>query len=181
MAKIALSPKQQQIAAVAAIAIIGFGYAHVRFFWLPVSDRIKKAQEDIQVVEGKIAKAKAQAARLPQLERELVILNQQAADAETRLPKTKDVPAVIDTISGLARKYKVDLANLTPSAPKTAPFFIEVPYALSFSGTYHDVGRFLAAVALEQRIFNVRNVTYARAAEDKLTVNLTLLSYQYKG
>jgi Tfp pilus assembly protein PilO len=49
-------------------------------------------------------------------------------------------------------------------------------------GRYHDIGRFLAAVALEQRIYNVRSVNYgAPDVEGKLSVTLNLISYQYKG
>ena len=42
--------------------------------------------------------------------------------------------------------------------------------------------RFLAAIALEERIFNVKDVMYPAAGGDgEMTVTFTLLTYQYKG
>ena len=183
-AKINLTPKQMQIAG-ASIALVGaFGFVYLKYFWQPVSERITKAKESIELVEGKINKAKAQAARLPQIQRELVVLNEQAADAEKRLPKTKDLPAVIDTISALSQKHRVSLLSFAPGSQSAKQYFIEVPYTVSAIGSYHDVGRFFSAIALEERIFNVRNVVFggpAGAVPGRVSVNFTLVAYQYKG
>ena len=44
------------------------------------------------------------------------------------------------------------------------------------------IRRFLAAVALEERIFNVKDINYPAADPlGDMTVTFTLLSYQYKG
>lgn len=180
--KIKLTPKQMQIAAGAVVLLGAGGFLYFKFFWLPVSERISTAKAGIEEVEGKIDKANKQAARLPQIQKELVVLNQQATDAEKRLPKTKDLPAVIDTLAALAQKHKVNLTNITPSGQVPKQFFIEVPYTIGASGTFHDLGRFFAAVALEERIFNIRNVTFTGGGSDpKLTVSFTLVAYQYKG
>ena len=180
--KIKLTPKQIQIIAGGAVALVAGGFLYYRFFWSPVSERIAALSASIEEVEGKITKAKAQAARLPQIQRELVVLNQQAADAEKRLPKSKDIPAVIDTLAALAQKYKVGLTSFAPGGQSAKQFFIEVPYTIQAAGTFHDIGRFFAAVAMEERIFSVRNVTFSGAGGgSKLTVAFTLIAYQYKG
>lgn len=178
--KIQLTPQQKQAAAAGVVLLGAFGFIYVKYFWTPVSARITKAREDISKVEDDIEKANRHAARLPQIRKEIVMLNEQAADAEKRLPKNKDLPAVIDTVSALARKHKVDLAGFIPGSLGQKPFFTEVPYAVSMSGSYHDVARFFASIALEERIFNVRNVAYSTPKDGKVTVNFTLISYQYK-
>jgi type IV pilus assembly protein PilO len=76
----------------------------------------------------------------------------------------------------------VQLSSFQPGGQTAQQYFIENPYSINMSGSYHDVGRFLAAIALEQRIYNVRGVTYsAPDAKGKTTVNFTLVAYQYKG
>ncbi len=179
--KVQLTPKQMQVVVGATLALVGGGFVYFSYFWKPISARIAKAKTDIEAAEAKITKARAQAARLPQIQQELVVLNQQAADAEKRLPKTKDVPEVIDTVSSLSRKNNVQMTSFVPGAQSAKPFFMEVPYTLSVTGSYHNLGRFFAALALEERIFNVRNVTYGGLAEGRLSVSFTLVSYQYKG
>ena len=182
--KIKLTPYQVQLLAAGLVIAGCFGFIYFRYFWSPMSDRIAKAAASIEEVQGKIDKATAQAARLPVIQKQLVVLSEQAADAEKRLPKKKDLPAVIDTLSALSSKYKVSLSNFTPGGASPKQFFIEVPYTVAATGTFHNIGRFFAAVALEERIFSVRNVTFAgggSSADGKLTVNFTLIAYQYKG
>ena len=179
--KIKLTPDQMKLAAAGVVILGVFGFVYLRYFWGPMSERIVKAKEKIEEAQAKIDKATTQAARLPIIQKQLVVLNEQAADAEKRLPKKKELPAVIDTLAALSSKYKVGLSNFTPGAASTKQFFIEVPYTVSATGSFHNVGRFFAAIALEERIFNVRNVTFAGGADAKLTVSFTLIAYQYKG
>src|SRR5262249_15502696 len=137
----------------------------------------------IEAAEAKIDKARRQAARLPRLEAELVDLNQKAAEAELRLPKKKSVPDILVTISALAERHHVALTTFNPGSTATKQFCNELSYPVTVKGSYHNIGRSLAAVALEERIFNVQNVIYSDESGDppEMTVNFTLISYQYKG
>src|SRR4051812_41404112 len=114
MAKIKLTKQQQQIIAAGTVMTIAFGYSYVTFFWAPISAKIDDAKGKIEAVEAKIVKAQQQAARLPRLEAELVQLNEQAVEAERRLPKKKSVPDILVTVSGLATKHHVELISFAP-------------------------------------------------------------------
>ena len=183
MANIKLSKKQQQYIAVSLVLLGGFGYCYFSFFWLPVSQRIGDVEKKISEVEAKIEKATRQAARLPRLEVEFVELNAKAVEAERRLPKKKSVPDILVTLSALADKHHVVLLNFTPGGQAVKPFFTELSYPVAVRGAFHNIGRFLAALALEERIFNVQNINYAGAAAEtgEMQVTFTLISYQYKG
>lgn len=178
---IQLSKQQQQMVAAGAVFSIAFGYIYFAYYWKPLSHRIDEAKQKIESVNSDITKAESQAARLPRLEKELAMLNQQTAEAEKRLPKSRDVPAVIDTLSRLAHTYRAELTSFAPGNPSPKQFFTEVPYTINATGTYHDIGIFLAAIALEERIFNVRDITYSLSAGKGLSINFILVSYQYKG
>ena len=182
MAKIKLSKEQQKAIAAAVMFLGGFGYIYISFFWMPTSAKIKDTKAKIDEVQGKIDKATRQAGRLPKLEQELVALNEQAIEAERRLPKAKSVPDILLRMSALAKKYRVDLTKFAPGGEVGKQFFAELNYPITIVGSYHDVGIFLAAIALEERIFNVQNVMYgAPGADGKMTVSFTLVGYQYKG
>lgn len=184
MAKInlKLTRQQQQYAVAGALFLAGGGFSYFRYFWIPTSARIRETTEKIKAVEEKISKAKGQAGRLPTIQKELERLNQQAVEAEKQLPRNKNLPAVIVTMGGLARKNNVEIRSFMPGGSAQKEYYIEVPYTLSMQGTYHNLARFFASVALEERIFNVRNVIYgAPNAEGKLSVTYTLISYQSKG
>lgn len=179
---IQLSKQEQQYVGAGAIAALLLMGAYVKFFWLPISAAKDEARKKIAEIEAKIDKAKKQAARLERLQQELNVLNEQAVQAELRLPRSKDVPNMLLTLSGVAQKQRVSILSFSPGPVKTQQYFMELNYPVTIRGTYHNIGRFLAALALEQRIFNVQNVSYpAPDAGGEMTVSFTLLSYQYKG
>jgi type IV pilus assembly protein PilO len=177
-----LSKQQQQYLGAGAVLFVIFGVVYVKFFWLPIAQAKAEATEKIEQIETKIVRAKQQAARLGRLQEEIASLNERAAEAEKRLPKTKSVPDILLAISALAQKNRVAIQNFAPGSMKSQQYFTELQYPLTIKGSYHNVGRFLAAVALEERIFNVKDVNYPAAdSNGDMTVTFTLLSYQYKG
>ena len=186
---IQLTREQQKLLGGALLLFVGGGYGYWTYFWQPVSMRIEEARNKLEQVESEIRTAESQAGRLDKLTKELELLNQQAQDAERRLPKTKDFPELLELLSRLAQRHKVDMSNMAAGTSSAKQYFTEISYQISLTGSYHDVGRFLAALALEERIFNVRNVTYAgggagggdASAAPVLTVGFTLVTYQYKG
>lgn len=179
---IQLSKKEQQYVGAGAIGVLLLLAAYVQFFWLPISAAKAEAREKIAQIEAKIDKARKQASRLDQLRLDLEALNKQAAQAELRLPRTKDVPNMLLTLSALAQKQRVSVVSFSPGPIREQQYFRELNYPVSIKGTYHNVGRFLAALALEERIFNVQSVSYpAPDGLGEMTVTFTLLSYQYKG
>ncbi len=174
--------KQQQIIGASLILFFVGGGIYIKLFWLPISEKQAKLMEQIEQIDSKIAKAEAQASRLKRLQDELATLNQQAIEAEKRLPKNKDVPEILITISRLAEKNRVTILSFAPGPQKSQQYFIELAYPMSVRGSYHSIGRFLASIALETRIFNVRDVIYPLPGPDgEMSVTFTLLTYQYKG
>ena len=179
---IQLSKQQQQYLGGGAFLLVVGGILYFKFFWLPISQKMSDLSDQIQQIDIKVAKANAQASRLQRLQADLATLNQQAVEAERRLPKTKSVPDVLVTLSSLAQENRVNLQSFSPGPQKSQQYFIELSYPMSVKGSYHNIGRFLAAVALEERIFNVKDVNYPSPGGDgEMTVTFTLLTYQYKG
>lgn len=177
---IKLSKEQQKYMAVGVVATGVFLFLYWKVFWSPIAAKIEDTRAKIEELDGKIARAKAQAARLPQLEKELAVLAEQAIEAEKRLPKTKSTPDILVTVSQLALKNRVVIASFSPGAQSQKQYFTELNYPVAARGSFHAIGKFLAALALEERIFNVMNVQFTGGAGD-LTVSFTLVSYQYKG
>lgn len=179
---IQLSKQEKQYIGAGAVLFIILSVLYVKFFWLPVAAAKAEATQKIEEIEAKIVKAKQQAARLERLQAEIASLNERAAEAEKRLPKTKSVPDILLSISALAQKNRVVIQSFTPGPQKSQTYFIELAYPLAIRGSYHNIGRFLAAISLEERIFNIRDIVYPTADPNgDMTVTFTLLSYQYKG
>jgi type IV pilus assembly protein PilO len=179
---IQLSKQQQQYLGAGAVLFLVAAGVYVKFFWLPIAEKKAELAEQIAQIETKISKAEAQASRLTRLQSELATLNQQAVEAETRLPKDKDVPDILVTLSKLSAKNRVVIQGFSPGPQKSQQYFTELSYPMSVRGNYHSIGRFFASIALETRIFNVKDVVYPSAdGGGDMTVTFTLLTYQYKG
>lgn len=179
---IKLTKQQQQMIVAVVLGLGAFGYIYVAFFWIPISASIEENSKKIDEIEGKINNAKQVAARLPRLEMELKALNDKEAEAERRLPKDKDVPDILVKVGELAQDYNVKLQSFAPGGAAAKPFFVELSYPITVEGNFHNIGKFLAAISLEERLFNVQNVTYGTEdVNGMMVVNFTLVSYQYKG
>jgi Tfp pilus assembly protein PilO len=179
---IQLSKQQQQYLIAGAVLFVVGAFVYMKFFWLPISQQKADLATQIEEIEKKIKEADAQASRLDRLEAELVTLNQEAEDAEKRLPKEKSVPDILNSLSALAQANRVAIQSFSPGPQKSQQYYIELSYPMTVKGSFHSVGRFLAAIALEERIFNVKDVVYPSAGGDgEMTVTFTLLTYQYKG
>lgn len=179
---IQLTKQQQQSLAAGVFLFCAGAFVYMKFFWLPISQKESELSTQIAEIETKIAKAEAQASRLKRLQDELATLYQQAGDAEKRLPKTKSVPDMLIALSGIAQANRVVIQSFSPGSQKSQQYFIELSYPMIVKGSYHNIGRFLAAIALEERIFNVKDVVFPAAGGDgEITATFTLLTYQYKG
>jgi type IV pilus assembly protein PilO len=177
--------KQQQQSIAIGVLIVGVGgYLYYAFFWSSFSKKIAEVDQQISEIESKIEKASREAARKGRLDEELKRLQETAAEAERRLPKKKSVADILVTVSTLAKENGVELLSFKPGSQSgKSQFFTELNYPLSVKGSFHEIGRFLSALALEERIFNVQNVQYGSESDvdGKMTIQFTLISYQYKG
>lgn len=180
---IQLSKQQQQYLGVGAVLFVVFGVVYVKYFWLPIAAAKAETADKIDKISAEIKQAVQQASLLESLQAKIADLNEKAVEAEKKLPKNKSTPDILLTISALAQKNRVVILSFTPGSPNSAsPYFTELSYPLSVRGSYHNIGRFLAAIGLEERIFNVKNINYPSAdGAGEMTVTFILLSYQYKG
>src|SRR4051812_32787685 len=99
-----LTKQQQQYLGAGAFLLVVAAGMYAKFFWLPISSRMDELTDQIAQIEAKIRKAEAQASRLDKLQAELASLNQQAIEAEKRLPKDKDVPDILVTLAKLSER-----------------------------------------------------------------------------
>lgn len=183
MAGIKLNKQQQQYLVAGVVGVAAFGFVYIKYFWAPTSQTIREAQDEIASVNAQIETAKSNAARLPQIEKELEMLNLKAIEAERRLPKAKDVPGILVRLTSLAAKHGIILNTFSPAGQQTRDYFFELSYPIALVGSFHMVGKFLAAIAQEERIFNIQHVNFGAAQQDTsmMSITFTLLTYQYKG
>jgi type IV pilus assembly protein PilO len=183
--EIKLTKEQQQMIVAGVLMTVAFGYSYFTYFWKPTAEKIQKLQGQLEQSDRDIAEARRQAARLPQLRAQIEELQAQAEAAEKKLPKTKEVPELLETINDLAHQYNITILSFTPGPQVGQQYFIEVPYQVTIKGGYHQVARFLTALALQERIFHSRSLTLSPSKGtsplETVSGSFTLVAFQFKG
>ncbi len=75
------------------------------------------------------------------------------ARLEQLIPRNEEVPALLESLAAEARRSGLgDLAFMRPAEGEANPFYTKRSYEVSVMGGYHEVARFLTAVASLPRI-----------------------------
>jgi len=175
--------KAQQRALAGGVFFVGTAiFLYVQFFWLPLTKEMDAVKTAAESVARDIESAQRQAARLPELDKQLAVLNERKRAAEQSLPRTKSVTDILVTLDALCGKHGVTLISFSPGPSKNQQYFVELKFPVAVRGSFHNIGKFFAALALEPRLYNVYNVNYPEsdAATNEMQVTFDLVSYQYK-
>jgi len=158
-------------------------YLYVFYFWLPYSKKINNSKKEIEKIEKEIMNAKTIKAQFHNLQEKLSQLEVEKQNAQKKLPKEKKLPDLLNTIKKISDRYSVKIISINMQASTREQYFTKVNYSLSVKGNYHNIGRFFTAIACEERILNIENLTLSQIAEGNNTcvANFNLAAYQYGG
>ena len=176
---------KEQIGQIAGGVLIGglFIYLYLFYFWLPTAKKVAENTAKAEGMQRDIDNAKKQKAKFKNLEEKLVSLKLEREAAVKNLPSEKKIPDLIRTVTRLSKKYRVSVTAINPSGQAKVEYFTKVNYLISMKGNYHDIGRFLTALGLEERILTSENliITGTVGTETSATGTFTLAAYQYNG
>lgn len=182
-------PKEQQMLVVGLIlAIVGI-YGYWTYLLSPTQQQIAERKVTLAGLNEKIEEAERQARRLPALQNELSGLQAELSTLEQQLPKDKDVPNIIRVLTREALQQNLQFVSLIPKDASRQQYFEIIPFDVQFIGTLHALGRFLASMGQQDRIFAAQNVsmTAQGGAQNEITglvtlsIKLTLQTYAYAG
>ena len=182
MGKIELT--KEQMAQIFGAVLFGglFIYLYLFYFWFPTAKKIEENTAKVESMQRDIDKAKALKSKFKDLEGKLASLNAEREAAVKKLPSGKNIPELIRTITRLSRKYRLSVVSITPMGQARVEYFTKVTYQIRVNGNYHDIGRFLTALGLEERILTSENLTMsASGGEYSAGASFTLAAYQYNG
>lgn len=148
-----LSKRDQTLVAVCVMAI-ALGGAYGYFLYVPKRAQLATLEEHVKALD-----TKNEAARLELSNGSVARLTEQAAEYRASLavlqelvPKTNEVPALLENVSTAARRVGLDLASVEPMPVIEGEMFDTYRYKLSVKGEYHDIAGFLTNVGSLNRI-----------------------------
>lgn len=113
-------------------------------------------------------------------------LRQQMTDVELRfsellrqLPTAKEVPGLLDDISGIGENSGLNFNSIALQAERKAQFYVELPINIQVSGTYHQMGEFVSGVSAIKRIVTLHDYSIRPAGGNMLNMTISAKTYRY--
>lgn len=160
-----LPMKQKMIAVVILLLAIGSGF----FFGMekPKLNELKDLQAKLDKVRSDVVEARRFANNLPKFKAEFEGLKKDLDNALTELPNSKEIPALLTSITSAGKTAGLDFLVFRPKPETPKEFYAEVPVDISISGPYVGIANFFVAVSNLPRIVNISNVAFADIKNDR--------------
>lgn len=144
------------------VLAISAGYWY--FYWSPKSDDIRRAKARAVQVEKQVSEYEAIARELPKFEAENKRLQKEFELVASKLPKEKEIPALIDSVYEEISASNLDSIIFAPKGQVTKEIYAEIPIDMEVVGTYYNLADFFDRISRLPRIVNVRNLNLKRGS-----------------
>ena len=148
-----MTKREQSLAGIGAAALILLG-AYWWFLYKPKAQEMRATQAHVDSLDKKNQQAKADLAQgsLQKLRAQSAEYEQSLRVMRQLVPRSNEVPALLEDISTAARRVGLDLATVEPMPVLQGEQFDTYRYKLAVIGGYHPVGQFLSNVGSLNRI-----------------------------
>ena len=152
MALIPQKPTQRAAVLIFVVATAVL-YLFYDYWYVPERLEVDDMQARLEQLESANRRAQIVAARGSQdLIERLAQYESHVVTLEKLIPQSHEVPTLLNNMAMEARRVDVELSLMRPEPPVTSAYYTKRSYEIAAVGEYHDVGRFLTAVASLTRI-----------------------------
>jgi type IV pilus assembly protein PilO len=166
--------------AIAFVAVVAIGVYY--FVWLddkPLLDREKRKETELRAAfedrQRKAANFDAYRTQLAEIERDFGAMLRQ-------LPGKTEVPSLLVDISQTGLGAGLEEKLFQPTGEVQKDFYAELPIKLRYTGSYHELGKFVSGIAALPRIVTLHDIDIKPAEKDStssLTLEVTAKTYRY--
>jgi type IV pilus assembly protein PilO len=172
-------PVKVVIWAVLLIGVLTAGYYY----------HIKDLQTQLAQLEAKEVTLKTdfekkafQAANLEAYRQQMVEMEESFGALVSQLPSDTEVPGLLEDITNKGLLNGLEIASIDLQKETAREFYVELPIAISASGSYHDLGAFISGMAGLPRIVTLHDFTISSRGNDANHLNMSIVAktYRYK-
>lgn len=152
--------QQALLVAAAALSLAALDYA---FVYRHQAGSIARAAEELALVRLDETRLRAELSRLPGLREELAALR---VELSSTLPRGSGAATPLETIAARADAAGLEVIRFHPGEAEVGEHFSEVPMAVEFGGTFHEILRFFDLSAGSDQRLNARDLAIDALAAD---------------
>ncbi len=145
-------PKKKNVLIVAVAFVLGL-YAFHSFWYTGQQEEIDEMTSRFENLDDQNRRAQIIATRGgAELEEKLALYERHLLRLEQLIPQNEEVPALLNSMTLEARQNGLEFVLIRPEPLEAGPYYTKHSYEIGVAGRYHDVGRFLSAIASLPRI-----------------------------
>ncbi|MEJ2530975.1 MAG: type 4a pilus biogenesis protein PilO [Halioglobus sp.] len=165
------------IALLVAVLVAGY-YYHVKDLQL----QLTQVEAKEETLKKEFEKKAFEAANLDAYRQQLKEMEESFGALVSQLPSDTEVPGLLEDITNKGLLNGLTIASIDLKGEQAREFYVELPIAISASGSYHDLGAFVSGMAGLPRIVTLHdfNITAKGDNANALQMNITAKTYRYK-
>ena len=166
----------------AVLAMVLLAVLAVGFFWQlrPLLNELHQSQAKETALKLTFEKRAQQAGGLSAWRRQHQQLQSRFEARLQQLPAEARVPGLLEDITEIALNGGLEIRSIKVKPAVAGEFFVELPLSIVLSGSYHNFGAFVSAVAALPRIVTLHNFTISGSDANALQLTIAARTYRYK-
>jgi type IV pilus assembly protein PilO len=145
------------------------------------TDLAKVAAQEVKLKKDFESKA-FKAANLDAYREQMVEMEESFGALVSQLPSDTEVPGLLEDITNKGLLNGLEIASIDLQKEKAREFYVELPIAISASGSYHDLGAFISGMAGLPRIVTLHDfkIKSSKKGGGDLDMKIIAKTYRYK-
>ena len=165
------------VALLVAVLVGGY-YYHIKDLQLGLA---KEQQREI-TLRKEYEKKAFQAANLEAYRQQMVEMEESFGALVSQLPSDTEVPGLLEDITNKGLLNGLEIASIDLQKERAKEFYVELPIAISASGSYYDLGAFISGMASLPRIVTLHDfkISSKNNNANNLKMEIVAKTYRYK-
>ncbi len=165
------------VALLAAVVVGGY-YYHIEDMQL----QLAKVETKEIALKKEFEKKAFQAANLDAYRQQMVEMEESFGALVSQLPSATEVPGLLEDITNKGLLNGLNIATIDLQKEQAREFYVELPIAISATGSYHDLGAFISGMAGLPRIVTLHDFKISAKGDNanSLQMNIIAKTYRYK-
>ena len=143
---------------------------------------LRAAEAEQQSLWATFDQKQRKAANLEAYRQQMVEMEESFGALVSQLPSDTEVPGLLEDITNKGLLNGLEIASIQLQKEAAREFYVELPIAISASGSYHDLGAFISGMAGLPRIVTLHDFTITAKGDDANNLGMSIIAktYRYK-
>ncbi len=162
---------------IGVVLAVGYKY-HVE----ELQTQLAKAEAEEVELKKDFEKKAFQAANLEAYRQQMVEMEESFGALVSQLPSDTEVPGLLEDITNKGLLNGLEISSIDLQKEIAREFYVELPIAISATGSYHDLGAFISGMAGLPRIVTLHDFSITAKGDDANHLQMSIIAktYRYK-